>query len=723
MMNNPEPTAFHLPEAWEPTAVDALIEAGEYLAAGFLACDGNVTERMARGWRMQIEHCELPAWHGEALYPAGRRSYFSQGSAIQFHYSSSMTVNRSTLNKRAEESAVYAALRDSLGVYPVPSAAIDSDLTLGGANYTHSIINYGRVLRKGLVRYEERVQAGLAQAEADGDSEAGAFYRAMADTLEGIRVMHARTLAYLEGLNPRDPSDRASLARLVNALRKVPWQPAETFYEGLVATNWLYYLDGCDNLGRLDQDLGVLYERDLAAGLLSEDQGTELMSLMWSNVDANDGWNTAIGGSDINGRSAANALTLACLRAVPGHRRPNLALRVTHDAPAEVLEAALDAIASGSGIPALYNEAAYYRAVEAAGLGIRPEDLPSLAFGGCTETMVHGCSNVGSLDAGLNLPLILSQTLESHLSTATSYSELEDAFQADMAAAVARMASGVSRAQELHAEWQPNPLRSLLIDDCLEVAREFNAGGARYNWSVVNVGGLATVTDSLAAIRELVFESGYITAPELWRALQANFEGYGELALRIALCPRYGNDQPAADEIAVRLTEGLFGEFKRYTPWRGGRFLPSCLLFVTYTDAGARVMATPDGRRAGEAIADSIGPVAGRDRHGPTAMLRSVASIPQEQAAGTLVMNMRVNKGMFVGENRERMLDLMRSYFAMGGMQMQITVVDQETLRAALAEPEKYGDLIVRVGGYSEYWRNLTDALRRTVLECTEYLV
>jgi pyruvate-formate lyase len=723
MMQDTVPFIF--PDAWTETDTGALFAAGEFFAAGFLGITGSPLRRMAYGWRLQLEHARPPQWKDEPLYPSGKYSWFAQGNAIAFDYSYSMAVNQLELERRQiagkqEHRAIYAGLQ-VLGFYPRSTDILDPDLTLGGNNYTHSILNYGRVIREGLESYARRVNARLFSASAGNDPMAVDFFGAMDDVLSGIRAAHQRSLLALEQLEPQDEKYRSTWQNLHDALVWVPWNPARNFYEALVGANFLYYLDGCDNLGRFDQDLGPLYENDLLNERITEDRGCALVSAMWDNINANSGWNVAIGGSDVNGKSAANRLTIACLRAARNHRRPNLALRLTRDAPEEVLDAALDSIASGCGIPALYNEDAYRSAVAESDLQVRPEDLPSLAFGGCTELMVHGCSNVGSLDAGLNLPLIMASTLRKRLASASSFQELWDAVKTDIIAAVEKMACQVSTAQEQHARWQPQPLRTLLVDDCLDRALEFNAGGARYNWSVVNVGGLANVADSLAAIRELVFECREIGGATLWEALQTNFEGFDALRQRLNRCPRYGNDDPRVDGLARNVAECVFGAMRRHIPWRGGRFLPGCLLFATYAQAGEALMATPDGRLAGQPIADSIGPVAGRDRLGPTALIRSVAGIPQRMAPGTLVTNFRFAKSMFEGEGCTRLKELIRSYFMLGGMQMQISVVDQETLRAALADPERYADLIVRIGGYSEYWNNLSDSLRQTVLERTEY--
>ncbi|MHB0857093.1 MAG: pyruvate formate lyase family protein [Anaerolineae bacterium] len=708
-------------------ARQALRDAGEYLACGFFEQPEAITlARMSRVLRRQYEHCALPAWDGEALYPSGPWSWTNQGSSVTFSYSHSLVVHHGRLAACAREDSDprrqegYRWLAEQLGGYYQVGQGIDADVSLGGANYTHSILNYGRIVREGLEVYAERIQIGLERAARMGNPESVSFYAALQDALVGIRALHERCVLELEGAVP-EPTQRDSHARLCTALRRVPWNPARSFYEGLVALNWMYYLDGCDSLGRFDQDLGALYEADLAHNVLGEDDGEHLVGLLWANVDANSGWNVALGGSRDDGTPAANRLTMACLRAAKGRRRPNLALRLHRDAPDSVLDAALDALATGCGIPALYHDALYLRAIQEARLNVAAADLHNLAFGGCTELMVHGCSNVGSLDGGLNLPRVLAGTLRSHLTSAPSFDALLEAYACDLRHTIARLVEQVNAAQAAHARWQPQPIRTLFIDDCIDAGLEYNAGGARYNWSVINVGGLANAADSLAAVREVCFGQGDVPPERLMAALESDFQGYEELRLRLERCPRYGNDDPRADELARYVADLVFEELMRYAPWRGGRFIASCLMFVTYGMAGEPVMATPDGRRSGKPIADSIGAHAGRDKHGPTALLRSVAGIPQARAPGTLVTNLRVAPSMFEQGARQRLKDLVWAYFSLGGMQVQITVVDQATLRKAMADPEAYGDLIVRIGGYSEYWRNLSEPLRATVLERSEH--
>jgi len=548
------------------------------------------------------------------------------------------------------------------------------------------------------------------------------FYLGLQDVLAGIEIWHGRILDMLNNtrLDDHEADDRRK--RLISAYERVPFQPAESFFEAIVAYNFAYYLDDCDNPGRVDQELFPYYENDARSGMVTHKEAVELIRCLWENCDANSGWSAGIGGTKPSGDAAYNEMTIACLEAAQNIRRPNLQLHIRRDMPQEVWDAALDAIATGCGLPALYNEEEYLKSLRNAHLGIRENDLGWHNGGGCTETMIHGRSNVGSLDAGINLPLILVQTMKDNLASASSFDKFISEYKDDTAHVIRDITSDVNADQEAKASFRPQPMRSLLIDDCIDNGIEFNAGGARYNWSVINVAGLANVIDSLSAIREVVFEQKEKTGAELLEILQSNYEGQEVFRRRLGKCPRFGNDDPCADDIARDIAGFVFSEFLRYAPWRGGKFLASCLMFVTYADAGVPVGATPDGRPSGAPLADSAGPMQGRDRKGPTAMLKSVSNIPHYLAPGTLVVNARFVKDFFTKkEGRSELQNLIKTYFDMGGMQLQINVVDQEVLRDAIEHPEKYQDLIIRIGGYSEYFNRLSEALKQTVLERTEH--
>ncbi|HIE28655.1 TPA: hypothetical protein EYP66_15355 [Candidatus Poribacteria bacterium] len=716
----------------------ALSNLHEFFASGYFEePDASPMLRWSRAVRRRFENRKMMPYNGELLYPCGSTYIGGENRIVASSYSFTYSYNEGALmdmlaDATEDEREALLKLQTSMRDLGEKLNVIKTPHTVGGRGYTHSIPNYGRVVREGLAEHARRIAENLAMAQQRRDRERIEFYVGLQDVLAGIECWHQNILEFLRTTttdNPARSNQRLRLMvgerrrkRLVAAYEQVPFQPARDFFEALVAYNFVYYLDDCDNPGRVDLELFPYYERDLEAKHITHDEAVDLIHCLWENTDANSGWSAGIGGTAPTGEPAYNDLTVACLEAAHKIRRPNLQLHVRRDMPQEVWDAALDAIATGCGLPALYNEEEYLRSLREAHLGIREEDLGWHNGGGCTETMIHGRSNVGSLDAGINLPLILVQTFQERLPTAQSFDELVAAYKEDVADVILEIADDVNTDQEIKARLRPQPMRSLLIDDCIDNGREFNAGGARYNWSVVNVAGLANTIDSLAAVREIVFEKQEKTGAELLEILMKNYTDEERFRQRISHCPRFGNDDKRADEIARDISDFVFREFLHYAPWRGGKFLASCLMFVTYADAGEPVAATPDGRLAGEPLADSAGPYQGRDRNGPTAMLKSVAAIPHYLAPGTLVVNARFTKNFFnTDEGRAKMKDLVRTYFDLGGMQLQINVIDQEVLRDAIAHPEKYEDLIIRVGGYSEYFNRLSPALKQTVLERTEH--
>ncbi|MBN2310280.1 MAG: hypothetical protein JXR94_14995 [Candidatus Hydrogenedentes bacterium] len=707
-------------------APDVLAGMREFFAAGFFEePDASPMRRWARAVRRGLEHRTPPTYHGGLLYPCGPAATGDENRVVWPCYSFTWGFSAAAVQERLDgasepEREALQALAECMRDEARRVDGWDTVHTVGGRGFTHSIVNYGRVIREGLNEYGRRVEAGLAAARP-GDDKAD-FYLGLQDVIAGIRSWHRGLCGALAAWAAEAPERGTARDRLLDALARVPFEPARTFYEAFVAYNLVWYLDGCDNPGRIDQELARFYERDVERGLVTREEALALFREFTANVSANHGWSAAIGGTTEDGGPGYNELTVLCLEAVHGHHRPNYELRVRDDMPDAVWDAALDALATGCGQPALYNEERYLASLLGLDLGLTPADAAWWNGGGCTETMIHGRSNVGSLDAGISLPLILEGTLETALPGAGTFDAVLQAFKHGVADVVREIVDNVSRDQEAKACYRPQPLRSLLIDDCIERGVEYNAGGARYNWSVINVAGLADVVDSLAAVREIVFESQEKSGPELLEILRRNFAGEESLRARLAACPRFGNDDSRADSLAADLADFTFREFLRYTPWRGGRFLPSCIMFTTYSGVGASIGASPDGRRAGEPVADSIGPHQGRDVHGPTAMLRSVTRLPLHLAAGTPVVNIRLTRDFFTtGERRRRLRDLLQTYFRMGGMQIQVSVVDQEVLRDAIAHPERHENLIVRIGGFSAYFNPLSAELKQTILERSEH--
>ncbi len=696
-----------------------LMAAGEPFAAGFCECpDATPTERYARAYLRWFEHGPLHSYSGGQLYPGGLTPKSSTIMVPMYSYT--FTWNQPLFDQRLPQldEVSKQTFQDLKRIADEEQAKLSClfqghpEHLVGGGGYTHGIVNFRQVLAEGLDAYEARIRSGLARTN---DAPARSFYTSLLDLLAGIRAWHARSLELLR----QSPASNPQRDPLIAALSRVPFKPARSFYEAMVAHNFIYYLDDCDNPGRLDAVLGPYYQAapDRAAAIA-------LLSEFSDNVSANTGWSTALGGSHADGTPAYQEMTEIVLAATHGRFRPTLELRVRPDMPDALWQAAFDSLASGNGQPAFYNEVQYLAGLRESNLGLTEEDLVQWNGGGCTETMIQGCSNVGSLDAGFNLALIMANTLRRMLVNETvTFEEVLSAFKADLKKIIHEvLGQQMNPFFIARARYRPQPVRSLLMDDCIDRGQDFNAGGARYNWSIVNVAGLANIADSLEALHTVVFTDKVVTPSQLQSALDRNFEGHEPLRLRLAAAPKFGNDLKGVDALASDLADFVYREIRAFPCARGGPFIPSHIMFETYTGAGSPVGATPDGRRAGEPLADSTGPMQGRDTKGPTAMLRSVARLPLRLAVGTPVLNMRFQKSTLANPDaRRRLRTLIETYFQLGGMQLQITIVDRAELEDALLHPELHENLIVRIGGYSTYFNRLSLELKQEVLKRTEY--
>jgi len=280
-----------------------------------------------------------------------------------------------------------------------------------------------------------------------------------------------------------------------------------------------------------------------------------------------------------------------------------------------------------------------------------------------------------------------------------------------------------NRSQKIYAEHAPDPFRSLLVSDCMEKCRDFKDGGPRYNHGQILTEGIANTADSLAAIKRLVFEEKRISMARLVEALDKDFEGHEDVKnILDANVHRYGNDDDYVDSIAVEIVGHFLSELMKYRTYRGGIYGGGCSTFVRAPEFGMYTGATPDGRYARTPVADSVGPCQGKDRKGPTAVLNSVAKVDHTLAQSGYVLNLKFNKSLLQSyEAKQALRDLIRTFFMKGGQQIQINVLSADELIAAKREPEKYRNLVVRVGGFSAYFVDLNSALQDDIIARTAH--
>ena len=327
--------------------------------------------------------------------------------------------------------------------------------------------------------------------------------------------------------------------------------------------------------------------------------------------------------------------------------------------------------------------------------------------------MLSGLSNVGSLDAGINLPLILEGVIKGRLEEAKSFEEFYDEFIREAQRVTETVKNEINNSRINREKYNPLPMRTLLIDDCIDNGTDYNAGGARYSWSIINFAGMINVIDSLLAIKEFVFDKKTHTAAELIRLLGENSEEMAEKARNLE--KSFGKDIPEVNEFSHKLSKAIFSFTEEGELYKGLGFLSASIQFMSQVSAGKNVGATPDGRRCGEPLCDSLAAIYAKDTFGPTALLNSVTSIDLGRALGTPVVNFNLQKDFDNGILKALIL----GYMKRRGAQLQITYSSREELLDAYEHPELHKNLIVRVGGYSEYFTRLSRELQKMVINRT----
>lgn len=649
---------------------DKFLGMGEYGAAGmYEQPQRSLFYRKALGIRRYYEHCEPAEYNGERLYPSG---VVKPSMRVAPYYLTGMKIAEEGLGDAELEEAFTA----DFGRF---RSTVPREHTVAGDMYTHSMPNYERILKEGLLSYVPRIEK-----IADDDLREGLLH-----VVRGIENYVGRCVDRLAAAKADE--------KLINALRKVPLHPAENIYEALVAWNFILYLDNCDNLGCVAAGLYPYYR--------GENVVEELKNL-FDNLDVNNGYSMALG-------MPYNPLTLQCLEACRGKRRPMIELFVDENTPDEVWDRAFASVRTSNGQPAFYNPHVLLSGLQKRFPCITERDVKRFCGGGCTESMLAGLSNVDSLAAGINLPLILEQTMKERLESAENFEDFYKSYMERTALVADRVALEIYNSQRARAQYNPLPMRTLLIDDCIDRGTEYNCGGARYCWSIVNFAGLINVIDSMLVIRDMVFRDKKFSPGEFLEKLARDDEAFLRTTRGYKIS--YGSDNAEADAFAKRISADMFSLLDGKRTFIGEGFIPASIQFMSQAIAGKDVGATPDGRRCGSPLADSLAAVFGKDVKGPTALLKSVTSLNLDRVLGVPVLNFNIKPDF----GAATLKSLILGYMKLGGVQMQITCVSKQELEDAYVHPDLHRNLIVRVGGYSEYFCRLSDDLKKMVIART----
>lgn len=622
----------------------------------------------------------------------------------------------------------------------------------------------GKIYRKGMLQLKQEIAEEIERLDFLNDAEA-------TDKLEELQAMeiscdaviifanrHA-DLAEKMAQNEKDNARKSELLKIAEVCRNVPANKPTNFHEAIqmywfVHLGTITELNGWDamNPGHFDQHLFPFYERDIKKGILSREQAKELLSCFWIKVNNhpappkvgvtaresgtyNDFTNINIGGVDKFGNDAVNEISYMILEIIEELHilQPGSSVHFSNETPDEFVNASTRVIRQGHGYPSIFNTDIYVKELLRQGKSI--DDAREGGCSGCIEVGAFG-KEAFVLTGYLNVPKVLELTLNNGIDPLTNkkaginsgdplefktFEDLYSAFQKQLNYIVNQKITVSNYIDRMFAKYSPAPFLSVVIDDCITKGKDYYNAGPRYNTNYIQCTGLGTVTDSLSVIKKHVFEDNTFSMKRLLDAIFNNFKN--EEILRQSIInrtPFFGNDDDYADSIAQRVYLDLFDAINGKPNTKGGVFHLNMLSTTCHIYFGKVLGATPNGRFAYKSISDGTSPSHGCDTNGPSAVMRSLSKIDHTLSGGTL-LNQRFLPSLLKREKDiQKLGQLVRTYFKMGGHHIQFNIVDTATLYAAQKNPEDYKDLLVRMAGYSDYFNDMNEDLQQEVIERTE---
>lgn len=621
-----------------------------------------------------------------------------------------------------------------------------------------------KIYKKGFQDYKNDIIEVRNRLDFLNDKEAfdkKAQLNAMEICCDAIMILGERYAAYARELAEKETDEirKQELLQIAANCDVVPAHAPKTFWQA-IQMYWFVHLGVTTELnpwdayspGRLDQHLNPFYQKDIEDGILDDEKALELLECLWvkfNNQPAppkvgitlkesgtyTDFANLNTGGITPDGENGVNEVSYLILDCMDEMKllQPSSNVQISKKTPTKFLKRACEISRKGWGQPAFYNTEAIIQELLNAGKSI--EDARRGGTSGCVETGAFG-NEAYILMGYFNLPKILELTLYNGYDIVSkkqiglplgyakdfkSYDELYEAYKKQVEHLIDIKIEGSNIIEKIYAEYMPAPFLSIITNDCISRGKDYNAGGARYNTNYIQGVGIGTITDSLAAIKYNVFDEKKFTMEELIEALEHNFEGYDMIANLVRnKTPKYGNDDDYADNIM----KDVFNFYQKTVTGRpnmkGGTYRVNMLPTTCHVYFGEVMNASPNGRLAQKPVSEGISPEKGADVNGPTAVIKSCSKMDHLRTGGTL-LNQKFTPSVVKGEEGlDNMANLVRAYFNMDGHHIQFNVIDRETLIRAQQNPDEYKDLIVRVAGYSDHFRNLSKALQDEIIERTE---
>lgn len=622
----------------------------------------------------------------------------------------------------------------------------------------------GAIYACGMNDYKKKIADRIERLDYQSDPEAADRFEqltAMSIACDAAIIFAQRHADLADQMAEGAPDKKRTqeLQTIADVCRRVPVQAPRNFHEALqmywfVHLGAITELNGWDAMtpGHLDQHLMPFYQQGITAGTLTRDIAKELLSCLWIKVNNhpappkvgvtakesgtyNDFTQVNLGGICRDGSDGSNEVSYLALEVADELHllQPQPSVHISTKTPARFLKAATKVIRKGYGYPSVFNTDAVV--MEQVRIGKTVEDAREGGTSGCIETGAFG-KEAYILTGYLNVPKILEITLNNGVDPLSGkkvgietgnpaeFAQFEDllaAFRRQLEYVVDLKIRVNNYIERMYAKYAPAPFLSVVIQDCIENGQDYYNGGPRYNTNYIQCCGIGTITDSLSAIKTHVYENRTVSWERLLKALANNFDGDEPLRLMLwNKTPFFGNDDDRADLIMKQVYESLFSAIDGKPNTKGTSYHLNMLSTTCHVYFGKMLGATPNGRFAHLPQSDGTSPSHGADRRGPTAVIKSLSKMDQAKSGGTLLNQRFLPSVLATDSDLDKLGDLIKSYFNLGGHHIQFNVIDTATLRKAQKTPDEYRNLLVRVAGYSDYFVDLDKEHQEEIISRTE---
>lgn len=591
---------------------------------------------------------------------------------------------------------------------------------------SHMSIDYELLLNEGIYGIIKKIDTYISSGKNID------FYETCKKCLEGVIAhsqnysKHALSMAEQETNEER----KKELIKISEITARVPAYPAESFYEAVQSVSFITYCLSLNpfrsgpqqfQLGHPDRYLWNFYEKDLKSGKITKEYAQLLLDCLGIQINMRvpNGLSSGymVGGRDENNNIVQNELTLMCMQVVEDVKLvyPSVGLCYTQGMDEDMLKKACEILSHGLSHPAIFNDDIISKGLRY--YGVPDKEAHNYIHSTCVEITPAASSNVWVASPYTNMPKILLDCLDREYD---SFDELIRCIFAKLDKYIKDNFEESQTHRKIRKENSINPLLSCFVNDCLKEGVDIEKGGARYNWTMPSFVGMANLVDSLYVIKKVVFDNREYTIAHIAKILNENFEGNEPLRNRfLNTISKYGNDNDEIDKYFKMIIDHITEECTKYNGmFKNSRLIPSVFCWIMHEQFGRDTGATPDGRAAGFPLGDGSGPCQGREKNGPTASINSSTKWEHYKLIGGVAVNLKFAKASL---NLNAMENIIKTYMERGGFEIQINVTDNEILKDAVKHPEKYGDLVVRIGGYSDYFTRLSKEMQQEVILRTEH--